>query len=86
MLETIKLFLDILIPRFITEKVVFELDENHELSALCCLQDLRHYENVDDFYAVGVVKSFNILGLSTFARLQPETLVYGKNYATKEKL
>lgn len=58
-------FLDILIPRFITEDVALRLNENDEYEVVCSMKDLGEYEQAD---AVMSMTSFNLFGLALFPK------------------
>ncbi|MDQ7104195.1 hypothetical protein REA38_11605 [Serratia sp. MF2] len=59
--------LDIILPRFIEEKVLFDYDEVIEAYLpVCSVNDLKPGEY---FPMIGTIKSFNFFGIGLFPKL-----------------
>ncbi len=60
-------FLDIIIPRFIEEKVAIVINEDNQYEVLCCEKDLLPN---DEYDFLATAKSFNFFGFALFAKIQ----------------
>lgn len=70
MIETLTNLLDVVIPRFITEDVALEYDdERGGWDIVCSVKDIQEGE---EFEAFATVKSFNLFGYGLFPRMVGE--------------
>lgn len=60
-------FLDIVIPRWITEKVAVMGNEKDGYEVVCCEKDLEPNEYYD---FLATARSFNFFGISLFAHIE----------------
>ena len=61
--------LDILIPRFITEKVAANCLDDGTLQPICSVHDLTPHDRYD---CIVTVRAFNLFGFGLFARMVEE--------------
>jgi hypothetical protein len=67
-MDSIKYFLDWLIPRFVTDHVALEYDkENDRFVMFCHVDELEKLEDCDAF---AIVKGFNFFGYSLFSNIR----------------
>lgn len=70
MLETLTGILDVVIPRFITEDVALEYNDEQEGWDIVC--PVKNIQEGEEFEAFATVKSFNLFGYGLFPRMVGE--------------
>jgi len=75
-------FLDIVIPRFITENVALIGNDQQGYEVLCCENDLSPEDKYD---VMGISRSFNFFGLALFPKVTVEVeMKVGKTYLARK--
>lgn len=70
-MKELQILLSIIVPRFLTEKVVLEKHEE-EWIPLFSYEDLKLGER---YYATGTIRGFNLFGFMLFPMLNLESIV-----------
>lgn len=82
-MKSLLLYLNIIVPRFITEYAACRILPNGQFEPICAVADLREDEVPD---GVVLINMFNFFGIAVFPKVKGEVLTWEEYQSTiKEK-